>query len=130
MTTRTGNNGVVSVGGNPIGELNSWSLEMTANQIPDTAMGDQFNTSKSGRPSATGTIEVHYDPGDTVQESLVPGTTVALILYPDTTASGSPRISLTAQITGRTRSGAQEEILPQSFNFALSEGTVTEDVVP
>src|SRR5690606_7053505 len=130
MSTYKGNNGVVSAGGVAIAELKSWTFEENAEQIDDTAMGDTYKTSKSGMPSATGTSECHYDPSDATQEALVPGTEVSLVLYPDSTAQGKPRISLTAQITGRTRSGAIDQIMPRTFNFSLSTGTVTFDTVP
>ena len=130
MSTFKGNDGVVSITGTAIAELKAWTFDENADQIDDTAMGDTYKTSKSGMPSATGTIECHYDPSDSTQEALVPGTEVALILYPNGTAQGSQRISLTAQITGRTRSGAIDAIMPRTFNFSLSTGTVTFDVVP
>lgn len=130
MSTYTGNSGVVSSGGTAIAELKSWTFDENAEQIDDTAMGDTYKTSKSGLPTASGTIECHYDPTDATQEALVPGTEVALVLYPRGNTQGYPRISLTAQITGRTRSGAIDAIMPRTFNYAMSTGTVTFDTVP
>ncbi len=130
MTTATGNSGVISFGGTDITELKSWSLEESAEQIDDTAMGDVAKTSKSGLPSANGTIEVHYDEGDAVQESMDAGTEGVLILFPKGNVSTRPRITLTVQITGRSGSGAIDEILPQSFNYAIASGSVVRDLVP
>ena len=130
MTTQTGNSGVLSFGGSDITELKSWSLDQSAEQIDDTAMGDTNRTSKSGLPTANGSIEVHYDEADTVQESMDAGASGALILYPKGNGSGLPRITLTVQITGRNTSGAVDEILPQSFNYAIASGSVVRDLVP
>lgn len=130
MTTETGNSGTLDFGGSAITELKSWSLEEAAEQIDDTAMGDTNRTSKSGLPSANGTIEVHYDEADSVQESMDPAVAGVLILYPKGNASGKPRITLTVQITGRSTSGAIDEILPQSFNYSISTGAVVRDLVP
>ena len=130
MTTATGNSGSLDFGGSAITELKSWSLEESAEQIDDTAMGDSNKTAKSGLPSASGTIEVHYDEADAVQESMDAGSTGVLILYPKGTGSGQPRITLTVQVTGRSTSGGIDEILPQSFNYAISTGSVTRDLVP
>lgn len=130
MTTATGNSGVLSFGGSDITELKSWSLEESAEQIDDTAMGDTNRTSKSGLPTANGTIEVHYDEADSVQEAMDAGAAGALVLYPKGNASLSPRITLTVQITGRSTSGAIDEILPQSFNYSISSGSVVRDLVP
>lgn len=130
MGTRTGNSGVVSADGVAIAELKAWTFDENAEQIDDTAMGDANKTSKSGLPTASGTIECHYDPADATQNSLKPGTEVVLVLYPDGNASGKPRITLTAQITGRTRSGAIDAIMPRTFNYAMSTGQVVEDNVP
>ena len=130
MTTSTGNSGALDFGGSAITELKSWSLEESADPIDDTAMGDSNKTSKAGLPSATGSIEVHYDDGDAVQESMDAGVAGALVLYPKGNSSTNPRITLTVQITGRSGSGAIDEILPQSFNFAISSGAVVRDAVP
>jgi hypothetical protein len=130
MTTATGNSGVISFGGSDITELKTWSLEESAEQIDDTAMLDTFRTSKSGLPSASGTIEVHFDETDAVQEAMDAGTEAVLILFPKGNVSAAPRITLTVQITGRSTSGAIDEILPQSFNYALSTGGVVRDLVP
>ena len=130
MSTQTGNSGEVSFGGTNVTELKSWSLEESAEQIDDTAMGDVAKTSKSGLPSATGTIEVHYDEADAVQEAMNAGAEGVLVLYPKGSGSGEPRVTLTVQITGRSGSGAIDEILPQSFNYAMSTGGVVRDLVP
>ena len=130
MTTETGNFGSLSFAGSPITELKSWSLEEAAEPIPDTAMGDANRTSKAGLPSANGTIEVHYDEADSVQESMDPATNGVLVLYPKGNTSGKPRITLTVQVTSRGQSGAIDEILPQTFNYAISDGSVVRDSVP
>jgi hypothetical protein len=93
-------------------------------------MGDTYKTSRSGMPCANGQIECHADHADAGQNSLLPGQTVDLVLYPDGNSTGNERISLTAQITGRSRSGAIDAIQPHTFNYSLSEGTVTFDTVP
>lgn len=130
MTTTTGNSGSLDFGGSTITELKSWSLDEAAEQIDDTAMGDTNKTSKAGLPSASGTIEVHYDQADSVQESMTPAANGVLILYPDGNTTGKPRITLTVQVTGRATSGSIDEILPQSFNYAISSGAVVRDTVP
>ena len=130
MSTETGNSGSLSFAAGVITELKSWSLEESAETIDDTAMGDAARTSKSGLPSATGTIEVHFDEGDSVQEGMDAGVSGVLILFPKGNTSGQPRITLTVQITGRSTSGAIDEILPQSFNYAIETGSVVRDLVP
>ena len=129
MTTATGNDGSLSFGGTDVSELKAWSLDESAEQIDDTAMGDTNKTSKSGLPSASGSIEVHYDEDDAVQEAMDAGAEGELILYPKGETSGEPSITLTVQITGRSGSGAIDEILPQTFNFAISSGAVVRGTV-
>jgi len=130
MTTATGNSGSLDFGGSAITELKTWSLEEAAEQIDDTAMGDTNKTAKAGLPSASGTIEVHFDNADSVQESMDAGASGVLILYPKGNTTGQPRITLTVQITGRSTSGAIDEILPQSFNYGIESGAVVRDTVP
>lgn len=129
MPTATGNSGALDFGGTAVTELKAWSLDEAAEQIDDTAMGDTNKTSKSGLPSASGSIEVHYDEDDAVQEAMDAGVEGALVLYPKGDSSGEPRITLTVQITGRSTSGAIDEILPQTFNFAIASGAVVRDTV-
>ena len=130
MSTETGNSGSLSFGGSAITELKSWGLDEAAAQIPDTAMGDSNQTSKAGLPTASGTIEVHYDEADSVQEAMDAGQSGALVLYPKGNSNGLPRITLAVQITGRSTSGAIDEILPQSFTYAIESGAVVRDSVP
>jgi len=130
MTTATGNSGSLDFGGSAITELKAWSLEESAEPIPDTAMGDANRTSKAGLPSATGSIEVHYDRADAVQESMDAGESGVLVLYPEGQTTGKPRVTLTVQITSRSTSGAIDEILPQSFAYAIESGAVVRDTVP
>ena len=130
MATTTGNSGSLNFGGSAITELKSWSLDEAAEQIDDTAMGDTNKTAKSGLPSASGTIEVHYDEADAVQESMNPAVSGVLILYPKGNVSTRPRITLSVQVTNRSQSGAIDEILPQTFNFAIESGAVVRDLVP
>jgi len=130
MPTATGNSGSLSFAAGAITELKTWSLDESAEPIDDTAMGDANKTSKAGLPGATGNIEVHYDQADAVQESMDAGASGVLILFPKGNTSANPRITLTVQITGRGTSGAIDEILPQTFNYALSSGAVVRDLVP
>lgn len=129
MGSQTGNTGALSFGGTEITELKAWSLDESAEQVDDTVMGDTVKTSKAGLPSASGSCEVQYDEADAVQESMDAGDEGVLILYPKGSGSGMPRITLTVQITGRNQSGAIDEILPQSFNFAIASGAVVRDLV-
>jgi len=130
MTTATGNSGVINFGASDITELKTWSLDESAEALDDTAMGDANRTSRAGLPGATGSIEVHYDEADAVQESMDAGQSGVLILYPKGNVTGAPRITLTVQITGRAQSGGIDEILPQSFNYSIASGAVVRDLVP
>jgi len=130
MTTATGNSGSLTFAGSAVTELKAWSIDEAAEQIDDTAMEDTNRTSKAGLASASGTIEVHFDEADSVQESMDAGSSGVLVLFPKGNATGNPRITLSVQITGRAGSGAIDEILPQTFNYALSSGGVVRDLVP
>lgn len=135
MATQTGNKGVIKVGINTLAELKSWTFSEQAAQIPDTAMGDQNQTSKSGIPSANGTFEVHYDPTDTAgQQTLVAalraGTDIQLVLQPQGDTSGDQTITMTAQVTGHDMAGGIDEILSRAFNYSLSTGQPVDGTVP
>lgn len=130
MTTQTGNDGVLSFGGSDVTELKAWSYATSAQPIPDTAMGDAEGTSKAGIPSTTGSLEVHYDEADAVQEAMDAGAEGVLILFPKGNSTGNPRLTATVQITERGGSGGIDEILPQTFSWAVSQGSLVRDLVP
>jgi len=101
MATHTGSEGTVKVGSNAIAEIRSYSLEVTADTLEDTSMGDSSRTYKPSLKSFTGTVDVFWDETDTTgQGALINGTEITLTVYPEGDASGDTYYSGSAIVTG------------------------------
>jgi len=101
MATHTGSEGTVKVGSNAIAEIRSYSLEVTADTLEDTSMGDSSRTYKPSLKSFTGTVDVFWDETDTTgQGALTNGTEITLTVYPEGDASGDTYYSGSAIVTG------------------------------
>lgn len=129
MATFKGNEGVLKIGSNTIGEIISYSIEESTEVIDDTSMGDTSRTFVSSLKSFTGSCEVHFDDTDSGQLDVQNGEagTISVQMEGDTT--GDHKLSGAIIVTGRTISGSIDDTVKASITFqgngALTEGTVS-----
>lgn len=128
MTTTHGKNGKVKIGANAVAEITKWTLNESVPTADSTAMGDSWQTHEIGIPSWSGSLEGHYDPGDTNgQVALGAGDSVTLKFYHDGDASGKAYRTGTATVTGRVINSDMGDTNKISFEFtgngALSDAT-------
>lgn len=128
MPNHVGKEGTVKIGTNTIAELKGWSLEESANTVDDTELGDDWETCKPGLKSWSATIDCHWDETDaTGQGAMTLGAEVTLNLYAEGATTGDTYYTGSAIITGKSKSGANGEVISQSFslkgNGALTEST-------
>jgi hypothetical protein len=62
MATLTGNDGAISVNGIAVLAVRSWSIDMTADTIETTVMGNDSRTYVKGLSTFSGTADVYFDP--------------------------------------------------------------------
>ena len=118
MPRYTGNDGVITADSNSVGNLRSFDLNVTGDEIDVPAMGDSARVRLAGKPNVDGTITVWYDDADTGQAELVQGDTVALELRPRGTGSGLPEFTLsTARITGENYRVAVDAGIEAEYSF-------------
>jgi len=132
MATIAGKNGVVKGGTDGseavIGEVKSFSLNLSSDTAETTVMGDASRSFESTLKSFSGTVEVNhsFDAGDNQDEFAV-GSTISLLLYPEGTSSGSKYYDGQAIVTGRDVSSSFDGIVEASYSFQgtgdLSEST-------
>ena len=82
MATLTGNNGVVKIdnaSGTPtaVAAVRNFSVEITADTIETTAMGQETRSYVKGLSSFSGSADIYFDPanltgGDSVIAALIP----------------------------------------------------------
>lgn len=130
MSTYNGKLGTVEVGAVAVGEVTDFSYTDSAVVTPDPALGDDWQTNKSGTKSWGGSVNANFDHGDTLgQGALAIGSEVTLNLYPQDSAAGGRKRSGSVIINSIavTNSG-NDGIVSVAFAFT-GNGTATDSVV-
>ena len=128
MATHAGSEGTVKVGGNTLGEIRSFSLEISGEVIEDTSMGDSFRSFKPGLSVFTASVECFFDETDTAQNALDVGSQLTLELFPEGAASGDTFFSGTVIVTGKTVTSSFDGMVEVAFS-AQGTGGITETTV-
>jgi hypothetical protein len=128
MTVITGLGGKVKVDTVPIAEVNSWEMTQTVETKDFHTMGDAYMRSIATIKSASGSIEVFYDPADDGQNALALGASVALSLYPAGDATGKIYIDVDAIITEIGSPVAKGDEIVTNFSWKAT-GAWTEETV-
>lgn len=130
MANQTGVDGVVTIGGETVAELMSFSVEESVTTIPDNTINSPSVTNKAGRTSWSGTIECNWDESDTTgQGAMTIGAEVAVVLLPEGNTSADVSLTGTAIISGVSKAIADESIISQSFSLTGSGALVVGAVV-
>lgn len=129
MANHRGSEGIVTVGGNVVAELLSWTVDETGDTIEDSELSDTAKTFVSDMTSWTASIECQWDETDTTgQGAMTIGATVACVFLPEGNVSGDVSRSGSAIITGKSQGNAKGAMVTQSFSLqgtgALTDGTV------
>lgn len=129
MATFKGNEGVLKIGSNTIGEIISYSIEELTEVIDDTSMGDASRTFLASLKSFTGSCEVHFDDTDTGQLDVQNGEAGSISVQMEGDTTGDHKLSGAIIVTGRTITGSIDDTVKASITFqgngALTEGTVS-----
>lgn len=129
MATHTGVNGAVKVASNTIAEVRSFSIDTSAEVLEDTVLADTTKSYKTGKKSASATVECFWDETDTNgQIAIAEGNEVTLNLYPEGADSGDYYYSGSFIITGNSISVPTDGIIEASFNATLN-GALTRATV-
>ena len=130
MATVTGTGGLVSIGGNTVAELLSYSYEVTAGVIPDNTLGSTAESNRAGRTAWSGSIECHWDKADTTgQGAMTAGASVAIVFLLEGDTAGDFSATGTAIVTSVSKAVADEAMITRSFSLtgtgALVDGSVS-----
>lgn len=123
MASLTGNAGVISINSQTIAEVRSYSIDVTADTIESTVMGDNSRQYVPGLSSFSGSADVYWDATHFTTadlDGLIQGTVgdsgdvVALIVYPATSgANWNGNIVL----TGYSISASMDGMIEASVSF-------------
>ncbi len=128
MTTHTGNEGTIKVGGVVVGEFRTIQLDLTIGTVDDTVAGDAWETHQVLHKAWTGSCDALFDPDDGGQIACAIGASVTVEFYMTGTDSLDKKHSGTATVEKRTikssHSGLVEISLGLKGNGALAEATL------
>lgn len=126
MTTMTGQNGVVQIGGTPVAEVRGFTLEQTSDVIDASAMGDTYRQYKTGMIDASGSMDLLFDTGHStaIVGAMTNQTAVTLTLYPGGDVAGLQSISFSAFLTGYSMESTMDDMVTASATFQVN-GNVT-----
>lgn len=131
MAIHHGNEGVVTVGGNVVANIRSFSLEETIDMVDASAMGGTSRLYKTGLQDWSAQIECFWDETDTNgQEAMTIGATVAVLFLPEGNTSGDVSATVSAIIENVGVSVSADDIVSRTFslkpanNSGVTWGTV------
>ena len=100
MATHHGKEGVVTIGGSPLGNATGFTVDTTHDVVEDTALGNSMKSFLVGRGTYTANIDMNFDETDSGQTSLVQGAELTFAFLPEGNESGDRKFSGTGIVTG------------------------------
>ena len=128
MAKHHGQTGSMTFGGEIVGHLQGWNLDVQAAVLEGYSMGDGWADNETGIKRWSGSCEVYYDPADAGQIEAGVGDIVAIQLYPGSNTAGNTYFSGNAIITGVPTSGTKDGWVTMTINFG-GKGPLTSAAV-
>lgn len=128
MATHKGKEGVVKIGTQIVGELRSFEVTETANEVDTSTMGTDWTGVDSTQSSWKASANMFFDPDDAGQALMVIGAKVSLEFYPQGDTSGLVLQTGSALITSISRPQAHDNIIERNFELT-GDGALTTTVV-
>lgn len=117
MATRKGKEGVVRIGTTAVGEVKSFEVEVTANEVDVSTCGSSWTKTASTQNSWSGTLEMFYDPTDAGQLLVTVGSLITLNLYYEGATAALKYDSGQALVTSVSRSQSFDGMVNQTVAF-------------
>ena len=131
MATLSGNDGSVVVGSTTVAAVRNFSVEITADTIETTVMGQEVRTYVKGLSSFSGSADIYFDPSefDGAESTFNPTTgavgdaPIAVKLYVDQDATNDQVFTGNVIVTGYTVNSSMDGMVEASISFQGSGGT-------
>lgn len=133
MATMVGNDGNVAVGNIAIAQVRTFTVEMTADTIETTIMGQDSRTFLKGLSQFSGSADIYFDPlefnsgvatfNPTHSTSVVGLSGVAVKFYLDQNATNDIAFQGNCIITGYTVNTSMDGLVEASITFQGTGGT-------
>lgn len=118
MATYTGQDGSLTIAGNAIAELRSFSVEHTTNTVENTVMGQDSRTYKGGLKEWSGSADIFYSTTVGNISALLSGAEVALVAYPAGNTSTYPKLTGNIIVTGLSVNSTVDGMVEASISFS------------
>lgn len=125
MATLTGNDGAVVVGSTTVAATRNFSVEMTADTIETSIMGQEVRTYVKGLSSFSGSADIYFDSSefDNAESTFNPTSgavgdaPIAVKLYVKTDASNDQVFTGNIVVTGYTVNSSMDGLVEASITF-------------
>jgi len=135
MSALVGNAGAIKINGAVVAELRSYSIEITADTIETTNMGDATRQYVKGLSSFSGSADVYWDPAHFTGTNDIDGELfgavgddgTSIVVYPLGDSGGSDAVWRgNIVVTGYTINGSFDGLIEASISFQ-GTGALTYD---
>jgi hypothetical protein len=128
MATITGNNGAITVGSTNVAAVRSFSVEMTADTIERSVMGNDTRQYVKGMSTFSGSADIYFDPSEfdgaettfnptTGGTSSVGSAPIGVKFYIDQNATNDIVFSGNVIVTGYTVNSSFDGMVEASISF-------------
>lgn len=128
MARYKGHEGELSIGGSTVGEVESFEISISGEELGANVMGTGWTDAEGGQQTATLSINVLTDPADAGQAALTVNSTVAATLYPIGNTTGLTQITGNFLVTEKGRSTQVGSLVKTTYQLR-NKGAITEGVV-
>lgn len=132
MATLTGNDGAVTVGSTNLAAVRNFSVEITADTIETTVMGQETRSYVRGLSSFSGSADIYFDPSEfdgaeatfnpTNASNAVGDSPIAVKLYVKQDATNDQVFTGNIVVTGYTVNSSMDGMVEASISFQGSGG--------
>lgn len=128
MARYKGKDAVIQAGANDIGEVESFDITISVNQIDADVIGIDWTSVEAGKFTAQGSVNCLRDPGDAGQTAFAVGAIVAMTFLMEGNTSGLSTITGDFLVTEVQSSVAANDLVKDVYNFrnngAVTVGTI------
>lgn len=128
MARYKGHDGAITAGGADVGEIESFDITISSNELDANVMGNDWTDVEGGQKSANGSINVLRDRADAGQAELTVGSTVALVLYTEGNTTSLTQISGDFLITEKGITTSVGDLVKTAYTVR-NKGTIAEAAV-
>jgi len=128
MARHSGKNGILKIGGTPIGDVVDFDFETAAAEVDVSALNDAWDDYDSGSLSWSGNVTVRFNTADAQQQLLVSGAVLAAELFTEGDAVGKVKFAGNILVLNVGRAVSRNSAVDKKVSFR-GKGALTDSVI-